>query len=103
MYDLRKDNLENNIYTTILDFNKLQSSLFSGYIFSNIDKIRYHLVFKLISAMNNFANDNSEKTKPLIIYSTNGYLIYLNNWEDKHYFIRVFPTLYLFGDSGYLA
>ena len=63
----------------------------------------HHLVLKLISAVNNLATDNDEKIKPLIMYGANGYLTCLNNEEDEHYFIRVFPTLFLFRDGRYLA
>lgn len=55
--------------------------------------------------MNNFnklTNDNAKKIKPLIIYSFNCYLIYLNNWQDKHYFIKAFLILFPFRDSKHL-
>ncbi len=37
------------------------------------------------------------------MYSTNGHLTYLNDWEDEHYFIGAFPMLFPFGDDGHLA
>lgn len=66
------------MYTAILDCNKLQSGFFSRYIFGNINKMRYHLILKLISVVNNLANNNVEKTKSMIIYNANSHPIYLN-------------------------
>ena len=85
-YNLNEDNLENDMHAVISDYNKLQSDLLSRYIFSNIDRICHYPVMKLIFAVNNFANDNGEKAKPLIVYSANDHPIYLNDWEDEHYF-----------------
>ena len=79
MHNLSEDNLENDMHTAISDCNKLQSSLFSRCVFSNIDETRHHPILKLISAVNNLANDNGEETKPLIIYSANGHPICLND------------------------
>lgn len=45
-------------------------------------------------------NDNAKKMESLIIYSSDGCPTYLNNWQDKHYFIRTFLILFLFEDSG---
>lgn len=42
----------------------------------------YHPIFKLISTLNNLANNNIEKTKLLIMYNTNGDLISLSDEED---------------------
>ncbi len=91
------------MHTTISDYNKSQSGLLSGCVFSNIDGMRHHPVLKLISAVNNLANDDGEKTEPLIVYSANGHPICLNDWEDKHYFTGAFPMLFPFGDGGYQA
>ena len=53
--------------------------------------------------VNNLANPNTKKTKPLIKYNTNGYPICLNDYKDEYYFTRVFSILFLFRDSKYLA
>ena len=103
MHNLSKVNLENNMHAAISNCNKSQSGLFSRCVFSNINGTLHHSILKLISAINNLVNDNSEKTKPLIVYNANGHPICLNNWEDKHYFTGVFLTLFLFGDSKHLA
>lgn len=79
IYNLNQDNLENNIYIIISNYNKSLSSLLSRYVFSNINGTCHHPVLKLISVLNNFMNNNSEKTKSLIIYSVNDYPIYLND------------------------
>ncbi len=79
MHDLREDNLENNIHAVISDCNKSQSDLLSGCVFSNIDGIHHHPVSKLISRVNNLANDNNKKTDPLIVYSANSHPTYLND------------------------
>lgn len=63
----------------------------------------YHLVLKLIFIVNNLTNNNAEKTKPLIVYNTNGHPTCLNNEKHEHYFTGVFLTLFPFGDGGYLA
>lgn len=66
----------------------------------------YHPILKLISAMHNFGrsiNDTINKMKSLIIYSSDGRSICLNNWQDKYYFIDIFSTLFLFEDGKYLA
>lgn len=79
IYYFSQDNKKNDIYITILNYNKLQSDLFNKYVFSNINGIYYHSILKLISMLNNFINNNIEKTELLIIYNINGYLIYLKN------------------------
>ena len=79
MHNLNKKNLKNDISTVISDYNKLQSSFFSGCIFSNINGTCYHHVLILISVINNLTNNNGKKTKLLIVYCTNSHLIYLNN------------------------
>ena len=78
-YNLSENNLKNDVHAAILDCNKLQSGLFSRCVFSNIDGTYYHLVLKLISAMNNLANNDCKKTKPVIVYSANGHPTYLND------------------------
>ena len=103
MHNLSEDNLKNDIHTAILDCNNLQFSLLCGYVFSNIDGTRHYPVLKLISMVNNLANDDGEKTKLLIVYNANNQLIYLNDSKDKHYFIGAFLTLFLFRDSGHLT
>lgn len=68
--------------------------------------MRYHSVLKPLFVMHNFGrsiNNDVEKTEPLIIYSSNGCPICLNNWQDKHYFQRAFPTLFAFRGCGHLA
>lgn len=65
--------------------------------------MRYYAILKLISTVNNLANDNTKKIRLLIIYNANGYPISLSNWEDEHYFIRGFSTQFLFEDDKYLA
>ncbi len=102
-HDLSEDNLENDMHAVISDCNESQSGLLSGCVFSNIDRTHHHPVLNLISVVNNLANDNSEKTEPLIMYSANGHPTCLNDWEDEHYFTKAFPTLFLFGDGGHLA
>ncbi len=102
-HDFSEDNLENNMHAAISDCNKSQLYLLSRCVFSNIDGTRYYPILKLISTMNNLANDNGEKTEPLIVYSTNSHLTYLDDWEDEHYFIGAFPTLIPFRDGGQLA
>ncbi len=72
-HDLSEDNLVNDMYVAISDWNKLQSGLFSGCLFTDIDGIHHHPILKLIFAVNNLANNNDEKTKPLIVYSANGH------------------------------
>ena len=79
MHNLNENNLENNIYAVILDCNKLQSSLLSGCVFSNIDRTCHYPILKLISAINNLPNDYSKKIKPLIVYSANDHPTYLND------------------------
>ncbi len=103
MHDLSEDNLENDIHAAISECNESQSGLLSGCDFSNIDGTCHHPVSKLISVVNNLANDNSEKTEPLIMYSANSHSTCLNDWEDEHCFTRAFPTLFSFGDDRYLA
>ncbi len=102
-HDLSEDNLENNMHAAISDCNKSQSGLLSGCVLSDIDGMRQYPVLKLIFTVNNLANDNGEKTKPLIVYSANGHPTCLNDWEDEHYFTGAFPTLLPFGDGGHLA
>lgn len=102
-YDLSQNKLENDIHTTILNYNKLQLGLFNGCVFININGMCYHPILKIIFKMYNLVNINTEKTKPLIIYSSNGHFTCLNNWQDKYYFIGVFPTLFLFEDGRHLA
>ncbi len=102
-HDLSEDNLENDMHTTISDYNKSQSGLLSECIFSNIDGTHYHPILKLIFMVNNLTNDNGEKTEPLIIYSANSHPTYLNDWEDEHYFTGAFPTMFPFGDNRHLA
>lgn len=79
MYDLTQMNLENDMYVAISDYYKLHSDLLSKYVFNNINGTRHYPILKFISMINKLANDNTEKTKPLIIYSTNGQPIYLND------------------------
>lgn len=79
MLDLSKNNLENEIYITILDTNKLQSSIFNRCIISDIDKMYYHLILKLIFTMYNLMNNNNEATKYLIVYNINIYPTFLND------------------------
>lgn len=102
MHNLSEDHMENNIHAMISDCNKLHAGLFSEYVFSNINKTRYHLVLKLISTVNNFANENGEKTKLLIIYKANSYFTCLNGWENEHYFTKTFSMLFPFRNGGYL-
>lgn len=90
-YDLSKNNLENNIYIAISDFwdskckdkyNKLQLQLLNGCVFSEIDRTYYYLILKLIFIIYNLdrsMNDNAEKIESLMVYSSDGHLIYLNN------------------------
>ncbi len=78
-YNLSEDNLENDIHAAISDYNELQSGLLSGCVFSDIDGTRHHPFLKLISAVNNFANDDGEKTESLIVYSANGHPTCLND------------------------
>ncbi len=68
-----------------------------------MDGMHHHPVLKLISVLNSLANDNGEKTEPLIVYNANGYPTCLNDWGDEHYFTRAFPTLFPFGDGGHLV
>lgn len=79
MYNLSENNLKNNMYAAISNYNKLQLDLFNGYVFSDIDRMRHYPILKLIFAINNLANDNGEKTKPLIVYNANDLLICLND------------------------
>ncbi len=60
-HNISEDNLENNIHATISDSNELQSGLHIRFVFSNIDRTRHHPILKLISVVNNLANDNGEK------------------------------------------
>ena len=101
-HNFSENNLKNNIHTAILDSNKSQSDFLSGCIFSNINETYYNPILKLISIVNNLANNNGEKTEHLIMYSANSHPIYLNDWEDKHYFTRAFLTLFIFRNGGYL-
>ncbi len=103
MHNFKENNLKNNMHFVILDCNKLLSDLFSRCVFGDINRMRYHSILKLISVLNNLANDNSEKTKPLIMYSANSHPIYLNDLENEHYFTRAFPTIFLFGDNGHFV
>ena len=103
MHNFNENNLENNMHTAISDYNKLQSSFLSRCVFSNIDRMHHYSILKLISMVNNLANNNGKKTKPLIMYSTNSHPICMNNWEDEHYFTGVFPMLFPFGDGEHLA
>ena len=91
------------MHAAISDFHKLYSGFFSECVFSNIDEMHYHPVLKLISVLNNFINNNAEKTKSFTVYSANGHSTCLNNWEDEHYFTRTFSMLFPFGDGGHLA
>ena len=102
-HNLNENNLENDIHIAISDCYKSQSGFLSGCVFSNIDGMCHYLVLKLISMVNNLTNDNDKKTKPLIMYNTNSYLKYLNDWENEYYFIRIFLTLFPFGDGKYLV
>ena len=54
------------MHIIIWDCNKFYLSLFSEYIFNNIDKMHYHPVLKLISLVNNLTNDNAEKLSLLL-------------------------------------
>lgn len=103
MYDLSQNNLKNNIYTVISNYNKLQLDFLSEYIFIDINEIYYHPILKIISMVHNLININTKKIKPLIIYSSNGHFIYLNNWQDEYYFIEAFLILFLFRDDKHLA
>lgn len=103
MHNLSRNNLENDMYIVISESNKLQSGLISRYVFTNIDRIRHHLFLKLISVVYNLTNSNIKTTKPFIIYNTNSHPISLNNLKDKHYFKRLFSTLFLYRDSQYLT
>lgn len=58
---------------------------------------------KLISIIHNLTNGNAEINQFLIIFNANGHSTYLNDWQDEHYFIRSFTTLFLYGDGGHLA
>lgn len=78
------------MHAKILNSNKLLSGLFSQCIFNNIDRMQYYLILKIISAMYNLMNGNAEITEILIIYNTNGHYTFLNNWQDKYYFIGLF-------------
>lgn len=78
-YDLSQNNIKNHIHVAILDCNKSQSSLVSRYIFSNIDRIYNYPVLKLTFTVYNFSNNNTDKSKSLIIYSNNTYPQYLND------------------------
>lgn len=63
-------------------YNKLQSQIFSKYVFSNIDRMRYYLFLKPVSAVHNLdrlANGDIKETELLIIYSFDGRPICLNN------------------------
>ncbi len=102
-HNLSEDHLENDIHTAISDCNKLQSGLLSGYVFSDIEGTHHHPILKLISLVNNLANDDGEKTELLIVYSANGYPTCLNDWEDEHYFIGAFPMLFPFADGRHLV
>lgn len=90
------------MYTTILSYNKLQLGLLSRCVFIDINRMRYHPILKIISTIHNLININIEKTKLLILYSSNSHFTCLNNWQNKYYFIRAFLTLFLFGDGKYL-
>ncbi len=79
MHDFSEDNLENNMHAIISDCNELQSGLLSRYILSNIDETHHRPVLKLIFAVNNLTNDDSEKTEPLTMYSANDHPTYLND------------------------
>lgn len=87
-------------------YNKLQSQLLNKFVFGNIDKTCHYTVMNLVSAMHNLGksrNNNAKVIKPLMIYGSDGCLICLRNWQNKHYFIEVFPILFSFGDDNYLA
>ena len=91
------------MYAAILDYNKLQSGFFIGYVFIDIDRMCYYPVLKLTSIVNNFTNDNSRKTESLILYNANGHPICLNDYKDEYNFTKAFPTLFLLRDDGHLA
>lgn len=91
------------MHTTISDCNELESGLSSRCVFSNINRMCHLSILKFISAINNLANDDAEKTELLIMYSINSHPICLNDREDEHYFIKTFLMLFRFKDDGYLA
>ena len=69
---------------------------------NNINKMHYYLILKLIFIIYNLSrliNNNAEIIKLLILYNFDSHFIYLNNWQDKHYFIKAFLILFLFKDS----
>lgn len=68
--------------------------------------MHYYHIIKLISIINNLdrlTNNNIEEIKILIIYSLDDYFTYLNNWQNRYYFIKIFLILFPFGNSRYLA
>lgn len=80
------------------------SSLFSNYLYINIDNIREYFTIQLISVVLNYKRDfgsidNLEVS--ILIYKNNKHLNLFYNWKNPNYFILAFIILFLFDNGDY--
>lgn len=50
--------------------------------------------FEFIFAVYNLANNITKEIKFLVVYSTNGHLLCLNDWQDEYYLLEYFQHLF---------